>query len=143
MGHTMTHYLGSDAGLLHLGERVAAWLRHQRLTAKEVAVAAALDVRTARTVLEGSCGVRALDALAKVYGWEFIEAVMTPAVGADPLTARERDLARRQAEAAALHARIERERAVRAGTLVSEDHRAVRSLDGEARVFAAAPGGEG
>lgn len=113
MGQTMPHYLGEDAGLLHLGERVAGWLREQRLTAKEVAMRAKLDERTARSLLEGSCGVRAFDALARAYSWPFIESVMEPAVGADPLTAREMELEARQAETAALHARVERERALR------------------------------
>lgn len=136
------HYHGDDAGLLHLGERVCAWLRERRLTAKEVALAARLDVRTARGLFEGSCGVRAFDSLAKTYGWSMIEAVMTPAVGADPLAAREAELAQRVHEAAALHARVERERAVFTA-LADERGPALRVVGREARVLDASPCGEG
>ena len=53
-------------------------------------MSANLDVRTARSVLEGSCGVRGFDALASAYGWDFIESVMTPVVGDDPIAALEK-----------------------------------------------------
>lgn len=136
------HYHGDDAGLLHLGERVCAWLRERRLTAKEVALAARLDVRTARGLFEGSCGVRAFDSLATTYGWSMIEAVMTPAVGVSPLDAKEAELAQRIHESAALHARVERERAVSAAL---DDARgpALRVVAGEVVVRDAPLGGEG
>ena len=112
MGMAM-HFHGGDAELLHLGERVAEWARERKLTAKEVALAARLDLRTARSVLEGSCGVRAFDGLARAYGWDFLEHVMTPAVGADPITAREREIEHEKREIAAREARLDRLRQAR------------------------------
>jgi hypothetical protein len=100
--------------LPHLGERVRSFLAPLGLTEKELAIRANIDVRTARSAKEGSCGPATFDALAEAFQWEFIEAVMTPVVGADPLTAREAQLERHMAEAAAIQARLERERAVRA-----------------------------
>lgn len=100
--------------LPHLGERVRSFLAPLGLTEKELAIRANIDVRTARSAKEGSCGPATFDALAEAFQWEFIEAVMTPVVGADPLTAREAQLEKHMAEAAAIQARLERERAVRA-----------------------------
>lgn len=49
--------------------------------------------------------------LASAYGWDFIEQVMTPAVGADPITAREREIEHEKREIAAREARLRRLRA--------------------------------
>jgi len=99
--------------LPHLGERVRTFLAPLGLSEKELAIRASIDVRTARSAKEGSCGPSTFDALAGAFGWDFIEQVMTPCVGADPLAAREAELEQRLAEAAAVHARLERERAAR------------------------------
>mgnify|MGYP000907498617 FL=1 len=75
------------------------------------AMSANLDVRTARSVLEGSCGVRGFDALASAYGWDFIESVMTPVVGDDPIAALEKEIENEKRGIAAREARLERLRA--------------------------------
>jgi len=110
----MQKYGAGREALPHLGERVRSFLEPMRLSEKELAIRAGIDVRTARSAKEGSCGPLTFDALARAFGWDFIEQVMTPCVGADPLTAREAELERHMAEAAAVQARLERERAVRA-----------------------------
>lgn len=103
------------------GERVAAWVEAQMqatgLSVGELAFAARVDKRDLRRLLnERSCGHRLEDDLAAHFGWAFTEAVMTPVHGADPITARERELAQRLSRAAALHERVERDRAVRAAS---------------------------
>lgn len=101
------------------GERVAGWVEdymaaHGDLTVSELAFRLHADKRDLRRLLQDrSCGWRLEDSLAAYFGWDFVEAVFTPAVGADPLTAREIELAQHQAQAAAMHARILRERAAR------------------------------
>ena len=100
------------------GERVAMWvaakLKGSGMTVGELAFQANVDKRDLQRLLrDHSCGWRLEDDLAAFYGWDFTEAVMTPVHGADPTTARERELEQRLAQAAALHERIERERAVR------------------------------
>jgi len=102
------------------GERIALWLdRYMRdtgLSVGEVAFKIKADKRDVRRLLsDRSCGPRLNDALEEAFGWDFIEQVATPVVGADPMTARERELERRLADAAALHARVEREHAIRKG----------------------------
>ncbi len=116
--------------LPHLGERVRGFLEQLRLSEKELAMKAKIDVRTARSAKEGSCGPLTFDALARAFGWDFIEQVMTPCVGADPLSAREAELERQMAEVAAVDARLERERAARFG-------RHARCADRDASAFAA------
>lgn len=101
------------------GARVAAWVQAQLeasgRTVSELAFAARVDKRDLRRLLNPphSCGHRLEDDLAAYFGWDFTEAVMTPVHGADPTTARERELEQRLSQAAALHARVERERALR------------------------------
>lgn len=102
------------------GARVAGWvenyMQRRGLSLGELAFQTRVDKRDLRRLLnDRSCGWRLEDALASLFGWDFIEAVMTPVVGADPLQARERELEQRLAEAAALHARLEREHAARKG----------------------------
>ena len=109
------------------GERVAAWVEdHMRLTGSgvgEVAFRIKADKRDVRRLLaDRSCGPRLEDALAAYFGWDFIEDVMTPVVGADPLTAREIELETRRAQAAAVHARLERERVARAAASDLDPH---------------------
>ena len=104
------------------GERVAAWVERyiadRGLGIGELAFQANVDKRDLRRLLNPphNCGWRLEDSLAAFFGWDFTEAVMTPVHGADPTTARERELETRLSQAAALHARIERERALRTAT---------------------------
>ena len=100
------------------GERVAQFVEAQmRLTGvqvNELAFRVRADSRDLRRLLnDRSCGSRLEDCLAAYFGWLFVEEVMTPVIGADPITARERELEARRAQAAAIHARLERDRAVR------------------------------
>lgn len=100
------------------GERVALFvalqLKNRGLTVSELAFAANVDKRDLQRLLrDKSCGWRLEDDLAAYFGWDFTEAVMTPVHGADPTTAREKELEQRLAEAAALHERVERDRALR------------------------------
>jgi hypothetical protein len=101
------------------GERVAAWvdryMAESGLTVGELAFRARVDKRDLRRLLNPphNCGWRLEDDLAAFFGWTFTEAVMTPVHGADPLTAKERELEQRLSQAAALHERVERERALR------------------------------
>lgn len=100
------------------GERIAAWVERYMadsgLSLGELAFRVKADKRDLRRLLQDrSCGPRLNDALEETFAWDFIEAVATPVVGADPITARERAVEQRLAQAAALHAHVERDRAVR------------------------------
>lgn len=99
------------------GERVAAWIERELdrrgMTISELAFMARVDKRDLHRLMnDRSIGWRLEDDLAAFFGWDFTEAVMTPVHGADPTTARERELEQRLAQAAALHERIERDRAL-------------------------------
>ena len=101
------------------GERVAKWVeRHMRdhgLSVGEIAFSVHADKRDVRRLLnDRSCGSRLEDSLATHFGWAFVEDVMTPAIGADPLTAREQELAKHQVEITAINHRLARDRAARA-----------------------------
>ncbi len=103
------------------GERIARWveryMQEQGLTISELAFRVKADKRDIRRLLvDRSCGPRLNDDLEVAFEWDFIEEVATPVVGADPITARERALEQRLTQAAALHARIERDRASRPST---------------------------
>lgn len=95
------------------GERVAAWVDDymalHKLALGELAFRIRADKRDLRRLLnERTCGSRLEDALAAYFGWQFIEAVFTPVVGADPVTALEREIERERAEIAAREERLER-----------------------------------
>jgi hypothetical protein len=104
-----------------------AEIEARRISAKELAMLMrawaaqdpvhrwAPDYRTIQAASLGrACSLDTYLAFAGFFGWDFSEAVQTPVHGADPLTAREAELARQLAEAAASQSRIERERAARA-----------------------------
>lgn len=110
--------------------RVSAQLRAEmdarRITAKELAMQMrywaandpenrwALDYRTIQHAAAGTaCTLDSYLALAGFFGWDFTEAVETPIHGADPSSAREAELVRQLNSAAALQARIERDRWLR------------------------------
>lgn len=100
------------------GERIASWVERYMqahgLTVSELAFRVNADKRDVRRMLaERTCGSRLNDDLEAAFGWDFIEQVATPVVGADPLTFREAQLEQHQAQVAAIHARLERERAAR------------------------------
>ena len=113
--------------------RVAPLLRAEMedrgITAKELAMELkvwaamdrqnrwAVDYRTIQHAMAGTaCALDTYLALSGFFGWDWCENVQTPIHGADPTTARERELAQRLAQVDALHERIKRDRAVRAAT---------------------------
>lgn len=108
----------SDSKPAPRGERIAAWVENymaeRGLSIGELAFRVNADKRDIRRLLkERSCGPRLNDDLEAAFQWDFIEAVATPVVGADPITTREKAIEQRLAQAAALHAHVERDRAVR------------------------------
>lgn len=89
-----------------------------------------LDYRTIQNATAGSCGLETYFTLSGFFGWDFIEEVQTPVVGADPISAREAALVRHQAQVAAIHARLQRERAARSASADLRRGPALRSLQG-------------
>jgi hypothetical protein len=73
------------------------------------------DYRTIQHAMLGSaCALDTYLALAGFFGWDFTESVQSPIHGADPLSAREAEVVRQLTQVAALQARVERDRALRA-----------------------------
>lgn len=64
-----------------LGEAVAALARQKYPSAKALARAWSIDIKTAETVRGGQCGVRALWAGITAEGWGFLEALGETALG--------------------------------------------------------------
>ena len=64
-----------------LGEAVADLVRQKYPTAKALARAWDIDIKTAETVRGGQCGVRALWAGVAAEGWGFLEALGETALG--------------------------------------------------------------
>ncbi len=112
--------------------RVAPMLRAEMeargLTAKELSLRMrvwaaadpanrwAVEYRTIQNAADGTaCALDTYLALSGFFGWDFVERIQTPIHGADPITAREAELERQLCQVAALQARLERERALRAG----------------------------
>lgn len=91
-----------------LADEIKLWARHDPIHRQ------AVDYRTIQKAMDGQCALETFFTLAGFFGWDFGEQVLTPVIGADPLTAREVELEQRLASAAALHARVERDRALRA-----------------------------
>jgi hypothetical protein len=111
-------FVGENDHVPAFGRRVAealgAQMRARLMGVAEVAIWARCDKRDVRRLLsEQVCGWRLFECLAEAFGWDFVESVMTPVVGADPVTAREKELAAHEAQVAALHARLQRERSCR------------------------------
>lgn len=131
------HVLERKSQLVRGGRRIAPRLRAEMeargLTAKELSLRICgwarqdtdnrqpLDYRTIQNAMDGSCGLETYFSLSGYFGWDFIEEVHTAVVGVDPLTAREEELARHQAQVAAVHARLTRERAARANRTAAAD----------------------
>jgi hypothetical protein len=130
MAFTEQHVLERGYQPLRGPARIAPLIRAEMddrgLTAKELALLMkawaaddprnrwALDFRTIQHAMAGTaCALDTYLALSGFFGWDFTENVQTPIHGADPMTARERQLEARLAQASALHERIERERALR------------------------------
>lgn len=114
MAGLAVHHIGETRGpLQHMGLRVRDFLTTLGLTEKELSMRVGIDLRTARSAKEGSCGPHTFDAMSRAFGWDFIEFVMTPVVGADPITAREREIENERKEIAAREARLDRARAAR------------------------------
>ena len=110
--------------------RVAPLLRREMeergLTAKELALQMkawarsdpanrwAVEYRTIQNAADGTaCALDTYLALSGFFGWDFVERLQTPIHGADPITAREIELAQQLAQVAALQNRVERARALR------------------------------
>lgn len=98
------------------GERIAAWveayMRERGLGVGELAFRVKADKRDLNRLLrDRSCGPRLNDALEEAFQWDFIEQVATPVVGADPITAREKELACERSELAARELHLQRLRA--------------------------------
>lgn len=128
------------------GERIAQWveiyMRAHGISVGELAFRVKADKRDVRRLINHrSCGSRLNDRLEAAFGWDFIEQVATPVVGADPLSAREAELERHLAEAAAVHARIQRERAARSAPTGVGGGRAVRALQDRRPARAVPPQG--
>lgn len=130
MASTEQHVLEREYQPLRGPARIAPLIRAEMegrgITAKELAMLIkawaaddprnrwAVDYRTIQNAMAGSaCALDTYLALSGYFGWDFTENVQTPIHGADPTTARERELHARLAQAAALHQRIERDRALR------------------------------
>lgn len=140
------HVLEREYQHLRGGRRVAPWLRAEMedlgVSAKELSLLIkawarqdpknrqALDYRTIQHAMDGTCALETYFSLSGYFGWDFIEEVQTPVVGADPITAREAELDRHQAQVAAIHARLERDRAARSADPDLGRGRAVRPLQG-------------
>lgn len=123
------HVLERKSELVRGGRRVAPLLRTEMgergLSAKELATEITawarldptnrqpLDYRTIQNAMDGSCALETYFTLAGYFGWNFVEAVQTPVIGADPVSAREAELARHQTQVEAIHARLQRDRASR------------------------------
>jgi hypothetical protein len=130
MSLTELHVLERGSQVVRGAGRVALLLRAameaRGLTAKELdrqlrLWAAAdpanrwpVDYRTIQHAMHGTaCALDTYLALSGFFGWDWVETLQTPIHGADPFTAREQELERRLRSAAALHERVERERALR------------------------------
>lgn len=113
-------------GLARVASILRAELDDRRISAKELAVLMrgwaaqdprnrwAVDFRTIQNAAGGiACALDTYLALAGYFGWDFTENVQTPIHGADPLSAREAEVARQLTQVAALQARVERDRALR------------------------------
>lgn len=140
------HVLERKYQLVRGGRRVApllsAEMEERGISAKELAqqinMWAALDpanrqpldYRTIQNATAGSCGLETYFTLSGFFGWDFIEEVQTPVVGADPISAREAALVRHQAQVAAIHARLQRERAARSASAELGRGPALRPLQG-------------
>jgi len=130
MTYAGLHVLERESQVVRGAARIAPLLRAEMeargLTAKELSVALRgwaaddpanrwpVDYRTIQHAAAGTaCALDTYLALAGFFGWDFNESILTPIHGADPLTAREAEVVRQLNQAAALQARVERDRALR------------------------------
>lgn len=124
--HVLERGYQTVRGIARVAARLREEMEERRITAKELAFEMrswagddlanrwALDYRTIQNAAQGTaCALDTYLALAGFFGWDFSEAVQTPIHGADPLTAREAEVAKQLAQVSALQARVERERALR------------------------------
>lgn len=152
------HVLERKSQLLRGGRRVAprliAEMTARGVSAKELAQQLTMwaaqdpqnrqsvDYRTIQNAMSGSCGLETYFALAGFFGWEFAEEILTPVIGADPITAREAELERHKAQVAAIHARLERERSARSAASRVGRKSPVLALQGSRIGGAGAPASE-
>lgn len=104
----------------------------------------AVEYRTIQNAADGTaCALDTYLALSGYFGWDFVERIQTPIHGADPIAAREAELERQLSQVAALQARLERERALRAGAsgglggVAGQPPRRGARASGEPRTFTA------
>lgn len=120
----------------HRGERVARWVEsymdNHGCSLSEVAFRVRQDKRDLeRLIVQRSCGHRLEDALARFFGWPFVEAVMAPVID----HSIEAEIAKERAEIAAREERLARLYRASKGTFVGP-----RLVPEEARALAS-PGG--
>lgn len=96
-----------------LGEVVGQLVRQKYPTAKALARAWEIDIKTAETVRGGQCGVRALWAGVAAEGWGFLEALGETALGESYHDYEERVLEAKIKEAELAHANLIRLRSRR------------------------------
>jgi hypothetical protein len=158
MSHRGLHVLEREyqalRGPARVGERLRVEMEACGLSAKELAAALRVwaqadpahrwpvDYRTIQHAMAGTaCALDTYLALSGFFGWDFVESVQTPIRGADPLTDREAEVERQLTQVAALQARVERERALRAPAAsrldlaARERPRASPRTAGEGRTF--------
>lgn len=96
-----------------LGEAVASLVRQKYPSAKALARAWEIDLKTAETVRGGQCGVRALWAGVTAEGWGFLDALGQTALGESYHDYEERVLEQKIKEAEEAHANLIRLRSRR------------------------------
>lgn len=143
------HVLERGSQTLRGARRVGAQLKSEMdrrgISAKELALALkgwaakdpsnrwSVDYRTIQHAMAGTaCALDTYLALSGYFGWDFSETIQTPIHGADPLSAREAEVARQLTQVAALHARVERDRALRGRPPVGLGWLAPRPAEGRA-----------
>jgi hypothetical protein len=150
MAYSELHVLERKSQVAYGAQRVASALRAEMeargLSAKELAYELklwaaedpanrwALDYRTIQNAAAGTaCALDTYLPLSGYFGWDWVESIQTPIHGADPLAAREAQLARQLAQVAALQARVERDRTLRSQASIGLGRTARGSAQGGAR----------
>lgn len=150
MAQLGTHVLERGSQPVRGAARVAPLLRREmeerHLSAKELAFEMrawatqdpanrwAVDYRTIQHAAAGNaCALDTYLALVGFLGWDFAEDVQTPIRGADPLADREAEIEAQRTQIAALQARVERDRQVRAALAAQGNSLGGRSTPRPAR----------
>jgi hypothetical protein len=136
--HVLVRGYLSLRGIGRVAQQLRGAMEARSLSAKELAMRLKswaaedpvnrwpVDFRTIQNAMQGqTCTLDTYLALSGFFGWDWVESIQAPIHGADPLTSREREVARQLSQVAALQARVERDRAARS--------QAATGLGGEAR----------